>query len=142
MKYILASLLSLMPLTSKADAIYLGGWSKHFGGSVDNDGYELNEKHDMVAVEYDNIIAGTFINSYHKRGYLLGYQYNLIEEKYANLDIMAGGLNGYLEGQFDFLRVGDVNGFVSFSLEANTPYIKPAVMLFGTAFILTFKYEF
>ena len=142
MKYILAFILAVSSLTANAGSLYLGGWSKHFGGSTDNDGYVLNENHQMVAIEYNNIFAGTMINSYHTRSYLLGYQLPLIEDDRFNLDIAVGGVYGYKEEQLKVLRIGNMNGFGSLILEFNTPYVKPVVMLFGEAFVLNFKYEF
>lgn len=142
MKYLLTLLLSMAAFTSQADSVYVGGWSKHFGGNTDSDGYVLNESHDMLAFEYENIFAGTMLNSYHTRSYLLGYQFHLIEEKYFNLDIAVGGVHGYTKEQNSIFRMGSINGLASVILEANTPYVKPVVMLFGTAFVLSFKYEF
>ena len=142
MKYALAALMALSPVAAQADALYIGGWSKHFGGNTDNDGYVLNESHEMIAIEYKNIFAGTMLNSYHERSYVLGYQWPLIEDTYFNLDVALGGMTGYTEEQNDMFRIGSINGFASVMIEANTPYVKPVVMLYGTAFVLTFKYEF
>lgn len=142
MKYLLTALLALSPITSQADSLYAGGWSKHFGGNYDNDGVKLNESHQMIAIEYSNIFAGTMLNSYSERSYILGYQWSLVEEKYFNLDVALGGISGYTEEQNDMFRVGSINGFGSIMIEANTPYVKPVVMVFGTAFVFSIKYEF
>ena len=142
MKYILSLVLLVASFMTQASSLYIGGWSHHFGGNTDSDGYEYNSSHEMVAFEHENIFAGTMLNSYHTRSYLLGYQFNLIEEDYFNLDVAVGGVHGYTKEQNDIFRLGSINGFASVMLEANTPYVKPVVMLFGTAFVLSFKYEF
>ncbi|CAH9016797.1 putative TMhelix containing protein [Vibrio phage 242E40-1] len=141
MKKLLIALLAISPMAN-ADAIYFGGVSKHFGSNYDGDGYKYNENHELVAIEYKNIFLGTMLNSYHERSYAVGYQYGLIEEKYFNLDVALGAISGYTEEQNDIFRIGGVNGFGSLMLEANTPYVKPVVMLFGTAFVFSIKYEF
>ena len=95
-----------------------------------------------MAIEYNNIFLGTMLNSYHARSYAAGYKYSLIEEQYFNLDVALGVISGYTEEQNDIFRISGVNGFGSLMLEANTPYVKPVVMLFGTAFVFSIKYEF
>lgn len=112
------------------------------GGSTDNDGYKLNSKHDLIGVEYENFFVATMINSYHTRGYVAGYQFDLIDAQYADVNVMLGATSGYTEEQNSMFRFGSLNGFGAISLEFNTPYVKPTVMLFGTAFVLTTKYEF
>ena len=141
MEKLLIALLAISPMVN-ADALYFGGVSKHFGSSYDGDGYKYNESHELVAIEYSNVFLGTMLNSYHERSYAVGYQYGLIEEKYFNLDVALGVISGYTEEQNDIFRIGGVNGFGSLMLEANTPYVKPVVMLFGTAFVFSIKYEF
>ena len=74
MKKLLIALLAISPMAN-ADAIYLGGVSKHFGSSYDGEGYKYNENHELVAIEYNNIFLGTMLNSYHARSYAVGYQY-------------------------------------------------------------------
>ncbi|CAH9017268.1 putative TMhelix containing protein [Vibrio phage 193E37-1] len=139
---LLVVILLLLPLSAFADALYLGGVSKHFGSNYDSDGYKYNDNHEMIVIEYSNVFLGTMLNSYHERSYVVGYQYGLIEEKYFNLDLALGVISGYTEEQNDIFRIGGVNGFGALMLEANTPYVKPVVMLFGTAFVFSIKYEF
>ncbi|AUR89989.1 hypothetical protein NVP1135O_60 [Vibrio phage 1.135.O._10N.222.54.B6] len=141
MNKLLIALLALSPIAN-ADALYVGGVSKHFGSNYDGDGYKYNKNHELVAVEYNSIFLGTMLNSYHERSYVVGYQYGLIKERYFDLDVALGVISGYTEEQNDMFRIGNVNGFGSLMLEANTPYIKPVVMLFGTAFVFSIKYEF
>lgn len=142
MKKLLIALLAAASFTAQADSIYFGGWSNHLSGSTDKSGYEYNEKHDLIALEYKQIFVGTMINSYDTRSYVLGYSFEPLSTKYVDFKILAGAVHGYEEHQNDILRVGSLNGFIAPVVELNTPYIKPVVMLFGEALTLTFKYEF
>lgn len=142
MKKLLIALLALSPMAAQADGVYLGGWSNHLTGSTDKTGYEYNEKHDLIAVEYKNIFVGTMINSYDTRSYVAGYSFDLYESKYIDFRMLAGAVHGYTEAQNNILRAGSLNGFVAPVVEFNTPYIEPTLMLFGEALTLTFKYEF
>ncbi|AUR97044.1 hypothetical protein NVP1236O_52 [Vibrio phage 1.236.O._10N.261.52.C4] len=141
MKKLLIALLAISPIAN-ADALYLGGWSSHLSGSKDNTGYEYNSNHELVAVEYSNVFIGAMLNSYHARGYIAGYKFDLYETQYIDLSLIAGGVHGYTEAQNDIARIGSINGFLAPTVEFNTPYIKPTLTLFGTAAALMFKYEF
>lgn len=142
MKKLLIALLALSPMAAQADGVYLGGWSTHLTGSTDKTGYEYNEKHDLLAVEYKNIFVGTMVHSYDARSYVAGYSFDLYESQYIDFKLLAGAVHGYTEAQNDIARLGNVNGFIAPVLEINTPYVQPTVMLFGEALTLTFKYEF
>lgn len=142
MKKLLIALLALSPMAATANGLYVGGWSNHLSGSTDKSGYEYNEKHDLIAVEYNQIFVGTMLNSYSSRSFVAGYSFDLYETKYIDFKLLAGAVHGYTEAQNDIARLGSVNGFVAPVVELNTPHIKPTVMLFGEALTLTFKYEF
>ncbi|CAH9012268.1 putative TMhelix containing protein [Vibrio phage 168E36-1] len=141
MKKLMLCLAIAFSMPAQADAIYTGGLSFHIDGKEDPDGYEYNNNHELIAIEYKSAFVATMINSYHTRSYAVGYSFSVIEAQYFNLDAVAGVIHGYTKEQNDILRMGSVNGFGSLILEANTPYVKPAVMLFGTAFVFSLKYE-
>ncbi len=142
MKKLILALALATSFSAQADAIYAGGLSFHIDGKEDRSGYEYNSNHELVALEYKNVFAATMLNSYHTRSYAVGYSFSVIEAQYFNLDAVAGVIHGYTESQNDVFRMGSLNGFGSLILEANTPYVKPVVMLFGTAVVFSFKYEF
>ncbi|AUR90873.1 TMhelix containing protein [Vibrio phage 1.151.O._10N.222.46.B1] len=142
MKKLLIALLALSPLAAQAGGVYFGGWSNHLTGSTDKTGYEYNEKHDLIALEYKKVFVGTMLNSYDTRSYVLGYCFAPLSTKYVDFKILAGAVHGYEKHQNDILRMGSLNGFIAPAVEINTPYIQPTVMLFGEALTLTFKYEF
>lgn len=142
MKKLLIALLALSPLAAEANGLYLGGWSSHLDGSKDKTGYEYNEKHDLIAVEYNQIFVGTMLNSYSDRSFVAGYSFEPLSTEYVDFKLLVGAVHGYQEKHNKILRVGSLNGFVAPVMEINTPYIKPTVMLFGKAVTLTFKVEF
>lgn len=142
MKKLLIALLALSPMAVTANGLYVGGWSNHLSGSTDKSGYEYNEKHDLIAVEYNQIFAGTMLNSYSGRSYVAGYSFEPLSTKYVDFKLLVGAVHGYTVDQNKIARVGSLNGFIAPVMEINTPYIQPSVMLFGEALTLTFKYEF
>ena len=141
MKNLLIALLAISPI-AHADGIYFGGWSNHIKGNTDSTGYKYNDKHDLLAIKYKNAFVGTMINSYHARSYVAGYSFDLYDNSYIDIDLLAGGVHGYTQVQNDILRLGSINGFLAPLVTINAPYIKPTFMLFGSAAVLTFKYEF
>ena len=115
-------------LSSTANAyVMVGGWSKHFHDKGQN------ETHDLMAVEYDSVIAGTFVNSYGDRSYVAGYDFS-----------------GYWKGLEYGAIVGGVIGYPqSDLLPAVVPYVtikdwnvKPAIGLLGKAVFLSFKIDY
>ena len=68
-------------------SIYVGAWSTH----LVTDG--LNERHDLVAVEHDNWIAGTFENSYDRETYFAARKWS-----WKHGDLEAGVYGGVMKG--------------------------------------------
>lgn len=63
----------MVPPSAHADdwKLYTGMLSHHTGER--SDGEEWNENHDLVGLQYENFYAATYVNSYDKRSYSLGY---------------------------------------------------------------------
>ena len=67
--------------------LYVGAWSKH----LVTDG--LNERHDLIAIEHDNWIAGTFENSYDRETYFAAKKWS-----WKHGDLEAGVYGGVMKG--------------------------------------------
>ena len=53
--------------------MHIGGWSHHLNPNKYD--FEYNESHEMLAIEYQNWVVGTFINSFYDRTWLVGYNF-------------------------------------------------------------------
>ncbi|BAV81113.1 hypothetical protein [Vibrio phage CKB-S2] len=115
-------------------AVFVGGWSYHFDQE-----YDYNESHAMFAFQYDKVVAGTFINSYSDRGYLLGYDSWKIENEYGAIGTYITLMTGYENFRVlpMILPYAQLNAF-----EVNDIEIKPTVLLWGKAVALTINVEF
>ncbi|ENC6709911.1 hypothetical protein ABKY54_004521 [Vibrio harveyi] len=121
-----------------------GGWSQHF---FKQPGPALNYKNDLLAVEYDNWIVGTFKNSYDDRTYTAAYDFNWQRDdlEYG----VAVGLNyGYCGSNQKDKFIDKYGCDTANIVPMVMPYvsyskfrIKPTVGLLWNALILTFKIE-
>lgn len=139
MKYLIALLLTIS-FNASATSVLLGGWSHHLNAG------DYNEKHDFLAVEYNQWVGGTFINSHNNRSYIAGYDF-VYETQYVNFGAITGIVKGYtkddLGSNYDWLIVGsDFMPAVVPYVQINTPYVKPVVGLLGQAVFLTFRVDF
>lgn len=145
MKTILTTLLLTLSLSSFADSLYLGGWSKHF--IVKGDGsIPLNESHNIVAIERNNWIAGYFKNSYFDDSALVARKYHIMSNNTWALDIAVGASYGYrtcsMEGRYP--RDADKRWCPAIVPELTyTKYrVKPSIMVMTGALVLTFKIDY
>lgn len=114
----LAALLLVSSLAN-ASALHLGGWSKHFGGNA------TNESHQMVMVEYKHFLAGTMLNSYSKRSYMLGGTKELYDWQYAKVNGSIIAVTGYSDTSVNLAVYPMIMG----SIEFKTPYVRPTIHL-------------
>lgn len=117
-------------------SLMLGGWSTHLSD------YEYNETHDLVALEYRNVIAARFNNSFGRESYALGYNF-----KYSDpigpiqVGVYAGAVRGY-RGCFDD------EGSTTNICPLVAPYLafdalaSPAFMIMGDALVGTIRINF
>ena len=122
-----------------AHEIFLGGISKHFGNEN-----VTNENHELVALEFNHIIGGTFINSYGNRSYLLGYSAEWNKDHWLSFHLAAGVVKGYSDEQYKYLPCfqSEVCPTAIVGLSVNTPYTKPHLFLMGNALVFTLGFEF
>lgn len=143
MKGFILSLILLCSFPSVAGGVYLGGWSIHAPSSTN----DYNGTHNLIAVEYQKIFAGTMVNSYNNRSFMVGYDFDLsdqMENEYIGFGIITGGITGYSKENTPLsnLSVGDVSPLLALYVDANTPYIKPTIIFMGNAAMITFKLRF
>ena len=115
--------------------VFVGAWSKHIGSG------DYNERHDLVAVEHNNVVAGYFRNSYNEDSFALAYD---IDYSYGPLraGVMAGAVYGYrhcLKGWADSDRktCPMIAPYASFDMGP----VSPTVLLLGNALAVTFRVE-
>lgn len=119
-------------------SIYLGGWSKHF----DND-YDYNESNQLIAIQYNEYVFGTFKTSYYNRGYVAGYDMGY-DWQDLRFGILVGAVYGYTEYEIDpHLLIGDKLVPLIFPYVSYIKFkIKPVVGVLGEAVTLQFKLSF
>lgn len=108
MKYLLL-ILTLLSLNVNATSLYLGAWSKHFKDEMQN------ETHNLIALEVNSIIAGTFKNSFSDQTYFVAYDLEW-ESTYFDYGFWLGLSYGYCgDGQqnnYTSLTGCNTGGFV------------------------------
>lgn len=136
MRKLIASMALIASMSVHADtAVYLGGWSHHF-----RDHGETNETHNLVMVEYENFLVGTMENSYDHRSVILGYGVDLRETDYVDIRLVAGAMSGYQDTPASQWK--GITPLFGFTFEANTPYVKPVLLVTPYLGLVTFKVEF
>ena len=137
--FLFAMLMSLAMFTS-AGEVYLGGNSVHMKSA-----HATNQKHDFLALEYDNFVAGTFINSYGDRTKLLGYKLHIddFSSQYWQVSVVPALTYGYracLGGE----QVGPKIVCPAMPLEIQyTKYpIVPTILVMPQAVVLLFSVKF
>ncbi|MFW0778472.1 MAG: hypothetical protein ACN2B6_12225 [Rickettsiales bacterium] len=136
-KLILAALIAVSTQAAADTKLYLGGWSSHI-----NPPGPRNETHSAVIVSHNNIVAGSFVNSFNEQGSIVGYDFSH-SFKYADVGVMTGAIFGYeewmlVDSVMEDLLIGDVLPSVVPHVDLNIlPYVNPAVLWMGDAVALT-----
>lgn len=144
-------LLVLLTTTASAEnyfAVAIGGTSVHlYDGYDDFDGEwtKHNNSHELVGIEYRDIDTGVavirFENSYYDTSYMMTasqyYQYD-----YFEVVASIGVVTGYENRDACYMPFGTVCGTAALGIQLKTPYIKPRLTWYGSAFVLTATLEF
>lgn len=124
--------------------LILGGVSHHFF----TEDY-TNSSHNVLAIEYRNVIAGYMKNSYDNDSFVLAYSGKLYSGELVNIGLYLGAVRGYDKcfGKFTPEEEGDDKAeacpFIAPQININTGYnLKPQLTLFGDALVLSARYEF
>jgi len=87
---VIVLVLAVYSANAKSDELYLGAWSKHF---VEG---EYNEVHNLVGVNYKNVVVARFKNSYNRDTHLIGYDFRW-SYKGLHAGVIAAVSHGYRE---------------------------------------------
>lgn len=133
-KYILLAL-TLISSPLLADAVYVGGFSKHFYSN------DLNEKNPLIAVEINDYIVGGFNNSHRDVTIIAAKNFKLKTISNFSAGVIAGVSYGYECKKFALCKnkfMPALAPYVSF-----TKYnIQPTVFVFGRAAYLAVKINY
>ena len=107
-------------------------WSKH----LVTDG--LNERHDLIAIEHNNWIAGTFDNSYDRETWFAARKWSW---KHGDLEagVYAGAMRGYSTCFGDDGSGSNVCPMVAPYITWHAGPVSPQVFLLGEAIALTVR---
>ena len=106
----------------------------HINGTKDT----FNNDNNLIAVQTNEFVVGTLVNSYYKRSYLLAYDYRWNDWS----GVLLGGISGYDYDCFASCGQDEVSGDDVFPVVA--PYVSYkgwTVALQGTALSLSFKFQ-
>lgn len=83
-------------LESRANGVYVGGWSKHVNQKAwERAGYKINQQQNMIAVEFGGNIAGKYTNTFGKETFLAAHRFDLFALDDIKLSVLAGATYGY-----------------------------------------------
>lgn len=138
--------------------VYAGAWSTHIGdmhyttvnvnpdGSISKEKHklDLNETHNLVAVEYKRIIAGYFKNSFSDDTAVVGV--NVLEKKWGDFTgkLFVGATYGYREcfGHNPYENKRVCPAVVPMVTYDKYEIVQPYVGLFGNAVAVGFSKKF
>ena len=112
--------------------LYVGAWSKH----LVTDG--LNERHDLIAIEHNNWIAGTFDNSYDRETWFAARKWSW---KHGDLEagVYGGAMRGYSTCFGDDGSGSNVCPMVAPYITWHAGPVSPQVFLLGEAIAVSIK---
>lgn len=117
---------------AKGDALFVGAWSEHLIS-----GEDLNEQHDLAAIEYGGWFAGRFENSYGRESYAVAKSF-----EWSGANLRAGVYVGAVRGYTRCWGNDDSNTDVC---PLAVPYVTydaavaPQLMLIGEALAITIR---
>lgn len=123
--------------------LHVGGWSKHLNDSD----YDRNENNQLYAFEYRNWLAGTFVNSFYDRTWLVGYNWRYENGRFE-AGLITGVSYGYDEEDADKSKYAiSYNGwspvlfpYIGYSLyNSDSLEVVPTLGLLGSALSLSFQ---
>ncbi|CAH0533817.1 hypothetical protein VST7929_01692 [Vibrio stylophorae] len=130
MRYLLIIFCALLSQPSDAGSLYLGGWSHHFVDDI------TNETHELVAIEYQNVIVGTAINSYARRAYFVGGDFSTVKY-HLEWGVIAGLMTGYRDDEHPLI-VGSISPMALVYVTPDWP-VSPTLAIAPKFAMLTFK---
>lgn len=122
-------------------SVYVGAWSKHL---LLSDEHVKNEKHDLLAVEYNGWLGGRFTNTFGKTTFVLGKNFRYPLTQNIEVGLMAGATYGYASCyKVDYSNSSRVCPALVPSVSFNSQgTISPTVLLLGDALAVSIKVNF
>lgn len=113
--------------------LYAGAWSKHLTSDE-----ELNEQHNLVAIEHNNWFAGTFKNSYDRESYAVARKFSW---SYAELEggVFVGAVRGYRRCWGDDDSSNNTCPFAAPYVTWDAGPVNPTVFLLGEALAISVR---
>lgn len=71
--------------------ILFGGWSHHYNATLP----DLNESHNLIAIDVGKINFGTYINSYNDRSNFISYEWDWVKWDYVEVFCNLTTVSGY-----------------------------------------------
>lgn len=137
--YLLAAVILLAAIyvdNVKAETnVYLGAWSEHLLSSDD-----LNEQHDLIAIEHDRWIAGRFVNSYNRNTVFTARKWAW---RYGDLSagVYGGAMRGYRRCWGDDDSNADICPMIAPYVTWDARPVSPQIFLFGEALAVSVRIE-
>lgn len=105
---------------SKEVSFLFGGWSNH--NMIDKDGFEYNENHNLIGIEFDQVIYAKFKNSYNDSSTVLAYSFNLTQVTSEYVDLKLNLAVGLVSGYQDYNIISGVSISPYFSTIIETTF--------------------
>lgn len=141
--YLIIALVSVALLIfsedASADAIYVGGITKHLYRDYDSNGDRLNEKNMLVAYQTGSFISGLYDNSYGDPTAFAGKVVHIGDWEYIELDLVIIGTYGY---SYCFGLKSKLCGAIVPGITYKRYNLQPTLKLFGDAATLGVRYVF
>lgn len=138
--WVMAGVLALMIVyahQAKAETnVFVGAWSKHVVSSSD----DLNEQHDLIAIEHNDWFAGRFINSYERETFAVAHKWAWRHGK-LEAGVYGGAMRGYEKCYGDGDGTKNICPVAAPYLTWHTGPVNPQIMLFGEALAVSIRIE-
>lgn len=138
MKTLIIALLLLSNI-ALADSIYLGAYSYHINKSPT----VTNDNHKLLAYEKNSYVAGTYVNSFGDRAYIVGKRIKGFDIGDIKISAMVGAVYGYYSCKTGKEPTENASQVVCPALVPEISYtkydIQPSILILGNAIALSVK---
>lgn len=117
--------------------VFVGAWSKHVvSGSKD-----LNEQHDLIAIEHNDWFAGRFINSHDRETFALAHKWAWRHGK-LEAGVYGGAMVGYRSCYGDNGDSAKTCPMIAPYLTWHTGPVNPQIFVMGEALAVSIRVGF
>lgn len=122
---------------TKADSIYIGGWSTHIA-SPDS---QYNQDHRLIAYDNEEWLFAAFRNSYDRDSFAVAKGWHRNTSKFR-LSMYGGVVYGYRSCFGDDGEEGRICPLIVPSVAWTGYRLQPALFLMGEALVASVRYQF